>query len=131
MPPRSSSALSLALWLEVRDQPGKFVVFGIEVGNRESEDRCKSLQDLQIGLVDASLVAVDSGAGYEIVQARFDARIALRDALGFPPLTQSAAVDRELSIFSQAYVRPVVPCTEASGMTLEADTTLNEVTETN
>src|SRR3546814_15596131 len=103
MPPRSSSALSLALWLEVHDQPGKFVVFGIEVGNRESEDRCKSLQDLQIGLVDASLIAVDSGAGYEIVQARFDAQIALRDAIGFPRLTQSAAVDRELSIFSQAY----------------------------
>src|SRR3546814_12864462 len=104
MPPRSSSALSLALWLEVHDQPGKFVVFGIEVGNRESEDRCKSLQDLQIGLVDASLIAVDSGAGYEIVQARFDAQIALRDAIGFPRLTQSAAVARELSIFSHAYV---------------------------
>jgi hypothetical protein len=125
MPPRSSSALALALWLEVHDQLGKFVVFGVEVGDRQAEDRCKSLQDLQIGLMDASLVAVDSGAGYEIVQARFDAKIALRDAIGFPGLTQSAAVDRKLSFLSQAYVRSGVPCKEASGRTLEFDTTLN------
>src|SRR3546814_11605180 len=106
MPPRSSSALSLALWLEVHDQPGKFVVFGIEVGNRESEDRCKSLQDLQIGLVDASLIAVDSCAGSEIVQARFAPQIALRDPIGLPRPTPSAAVDREWSTFRQASVRP-------------------------
>lgn len=75
--------------------------------------------------MDAGLVAVDPGARNEVVQAGFDTETALRDAMGFPRFTQPAAVNRELSLLSQAPVRSGVPCKEASGRTLEFDTTLN------
>src|SRR5690606_32648640 len=71
--------------------------------------------------------AVDAGARDEIVQARLDTEIALRDAIGFPRFTQPTAVDRELSFLSQAPRRSGVPCKEASGRALRFNTTLNVV----
>lgn len=71
------SAPALASPLEIGNQLRKFVIFGIEVGHRQLEDRRKALQGLQVGLVYACFVTVDTRAGDEFVQAGLDAQGAL------------------------------------------------------
>lgn len=78
----ASLAVALARRPKFPDQLCKLIVFGVEVGQRQSKYFCQTLHDLQIGLMNACLVAVDACAGDEIVQARLDSEIPLRNAVG-------------------------------------------------
>src|SRR5690606_10902426 len=91
----------------------------------QAEHRRQSLQGLQVGLVHACLVAVDAGAGDEIVEAGLDAQVALRDPVGLPRLAQAAAEDRKLPFLGQARARSRGPDTKASGTARGFDTTVN------
>lgn len=98
MAPRAAnvSARGLALdllLLELADHPRELVVLGIEIGDRQAEDRGESLEGLQVGLVNAGLVAVHAGAGDEIVEARLHAQAALGDPVGLAGLAQPPAED--------------------------------------
>lgn len=59
--------LRLAFAFEFPNQPRELVVLCIEVGQRKFESLCQFLLDMQVGLVDAFLVAVDAGAGNELI----------------------------------------------------------------
>lgn len=72
--------------LEIGDQAGELVIFGIEVGQRQLQHPGEVLLRLQVGVVDPCLVAIDAGAGDELVQARLDAQDTLRDAAGLARL---------------------------------------------
>lgn len=123
----ASSALSLALLLEVGNHLRELVVLCIEVCQREFKHFCQPLLSLKVRMMSTCFVAIDAGARDEFVQASLDSQDALRDAKGLSRLPQSATVDMELSALRQSCIRPEFPCTGASGRCLDFDTTFNVV----
>jgi hypothetical protein len=76
----------IASRLEVSDQPRELFIFGIEIGQRHAKGNRQSLLNLQGGLVDALLVAIDASAGDKFIDAHFYTQVALRDSASFPCL---------------------------------------------
>ena len=54
----------------------------------------------------ASLIPIDSGTRYELVESNLYAKRPLRNVAGFPRLAQSAGEDRQRSFLSQACANP-------------------------
>lgn len=101
-PPSAGRFAALGRAFELPDQPRQLVVFGIEVCNRHPEDCRQPLQGFQVGLVYAGLITVDAGARNKVVEARFNAEVALRNPESLPRFAEPAAVDRQLLLVSQS-----------------------------
>lgn len=69
-----------ALWQkrERQDQIGQTIVVGKEVGKRHTEHLGEPFRCVEVRLVDAKLIAVQPGAGRELIYTSLDAQLFLR-----------------------------------------------------
>ncbi len=68
---------ALSFLMKVCNQLRQLIIFGIEVRGRQVEGFGHVPEGLIVGLVDTRFVAVDSRTGDELINAGFDAQVAL------------------------------------------------------
>lgn len=115
---RGASVFVLARTLEVFDQLRQLVVLGIEIGYRQFEDLGNPLQRLQVGLVYACFVTIDARTRDKLVYPGLDSQCFLRDATGFPRLTEPAAVGGKRPFIDHGCMYFGLPCVGSFRMQL-------------